>query len=154
MARRTNLGSVSSGLIGSFNSRNNDVGGYWGIGKLFSFANSGNVDTVSIDLLSGAISPPTDQFASLIAFYRAMLEARLKGQGISAAWVSKAVITVKFNQAFDHKYHYFRSALGTPYVCKCEIIDDNGKMHCAAAGNNCRPHSPAEESRSSRGQNF
>ena len=154
MARRTNLGSVSSGLIGSFNSRNNDVGGYWGIGKLFSFADSVNVDTVSIELLNGAISPPTDHFSSLVVFYRAMLEARLKGLRISAAWVAKAVITVKFNQAFDPKYHYFRSALGTPYVCKCEITDDNGKVHSAAAGGICGPHSPAEESRSSRGQNF
>lgn len=154
MARRKNLGSISSGIIGSFNSRNNDVGGYWGIGKLFSFANSVNVDTVSIDLLNGAISPPTDHFPSLVVFYRAMLEARLQGQNMSAAWVTRAVITVKFNQAFDPKYHNFRSALGTPYVCKCEISDDNGKVHYAAAGGICRPHSSVEESRSSRGENF
>ena len=35
MTGRRELGSIASGLDGSFNRRNNDVGGSWGIGKLY-----------------------------------------------------------------------------------------------------------------------
>lgn len=42
---------------------------------------------------------------------------------------------------------YWRSALGDPYICTCEIIDDTGKLHKAITGNNCWPHDPQREKR-------
>lgn len=32
MRRRSEIGSIASGMVHSFVSRNNDLGGYWGIG--------------------------------------------------------------------------------------------------------------------------
>lgn len=61
---------------------------------------------------------------------------------------------IRFNQEFDKRYHYFRSALGQPYICTLTIIDDFGKEHAVSTGGNCLPHDPSREFRSSRANDF
>ncbi|MEL7474838.1 MAG: hypothetical protein AAGJ55_01220, partial [Cyanobacteria bacterium J06555_12] len=117
MVRRKELKNVARGIIESFNSRNNDVDGYWGIGKLFQFANSHNVSTVHINLTTGEISPASNQFLSLVNFYQAMLESQLQARGIPSTWIVSVQIDVSFNQVFKPSYHAFRSKLGLPCVC-------------------------------------
>ena len=154
MARRIELGSIASGLIGSFSSRNNDVDGYWGIGKLHKFVENEANKVVVIDLLSGCIHPPTDEFNSLIKFYQARLASHLKARNISPDWLSSVEITAEFETEYEKKHHYWRSGLGKPYKLKCDILDDNSKHHVAYAYNNSRPHDPARESRSCRDVGF
>ena len=149
MARRKELKNIASGLIGSFNSRNNDVDGYWALGKLYRFANACNTDTVSIELISGWIKPQTDAFQSIVAVYRAMLTAQLRARGIPIEWVAEVIFTTKFNQAYQADYHR-RGSPGNPYICECEIIDDRARVHKAVAGNSCWPHDPKKERCSTR----
>ncbi|HTD05120.1 hypothetical protein [Undibacterium sp.] len=148
MATRKNLKGVAGGLAASFNSRNNGVEGYWAIGKLCSFANSSGTDTVAIDLLSGETLPPTDEFALPIHSYRLKLTGQLKALGIPATWVTRAVLTLSFNQEYDRKYHDGTYPVGHPYLCRCDINDDRGKTYTAIIGAHCRPHDPAREYRS------
>ncbi|MCJ8274859.1 MAG: phage terminase family protein [Psychrosphaera sp.] len=145
MARRKELGSIASGLIGSFSSRNNDIDGYWGIGKLYRFAKINETDNIVIDLIKQEMTPQSTDFNSLITFYRTMLARR-----IPLTWIASATITVRFNQEYKAKYHYWTSNLGKPCMCECEIIDDNGRTYYAYTGTNCQPHDPSKESRSCR----
>ncbi|MEO1126189.1 MAG: hypothetical protein AAFX95_19290 [Cyanobacteria bacterium J06639_16] len=150
MTRRSEIKGVAQGLIDSFNSRNNDVDGYWGIGKLYKFAKSKETDTLRIDLLRKEIVPSSKEFNNTIETYRLMLESLLKSNGIPFNWLHSVNIIIEFNQEPQPKYHFLRSALGDPYICTCEIVDDNGRLRKAIAGNNCWPHDPQRERRSSR----
>ncbi|MGK7910008.1 MAG: hypothetical protein AB4050_00785 [Synechococcus sp.] len=107
MVRRKELKNVARGIIESFNSRNNDVDGYWGMGQLFQFANFQNVSTIYIDITTGEISPATSKFLSLVNFYQAMLKPQLQARGIPPTWIVKAHIEVRFNQNFNPTYHTF-----------------------------------------------
>ncbi|PKH56757.1 hypothetical protein CXF83_06660 [Shewanella sp. Choline-02u-19] len=150
MARRNELGSIASGLIGSFSSRNNDIGGYWGLGKLHKFVENDSKKEIMIDLLSGNISPQTDEFDSLIESYRDRLDSHLTTGSIPKAWLVSVELTVLFEPEYEKKHHYWRSGLGKPYKAKCDILDDNGKHHVAYAYNNSQPHDPNREARSCR----
>jgi hypothetical protein len=154
MARRIELGSIASGLIGSFSSRNNDVDGYWGIGKLHKFVESDLEKKVVIDLISGTIHPQTDEFNSLIELYRERLDFHLKARGLPREWVTSVEITVSFETEYEAKHHFWRSGLGKPYIAKCDIKDDSRKHYISHAYNNCRPHDPKREARSSRATSF
>ena len=150
MASRKELKSIAAGIIGAFNSRNNDLDGYWGIGKLYSFALSNKTDSVTLDLMNETISPKTTEFDSLIEFYRNMLISQLKSKHMPYDYLVKVEITVSFAQQYQDKYHQWRSALGNPCICTCEIIDDRGGKRSVTRGNNCLPHDSVIESRSRR----
>jgi len=153
MPRRNELGNIASGLIGSFSSRNNDVSGYWGIGKLFKLVESSSEKVVSIELVERTMAPDHSEFGSLLDQFNLKLKKHLAARNIDPSWVVSATITASFDVDFqDH--HKWRSALGKPYVLECDIEDDKGRHHKAYAYNNARPHDPKKEMRSSRADNF
>jgi len=154
MARRKELGSIASGIIGSFNSRNNDIDGYWAIGKLYKLVSQLERKVVSIDLKSKLISPSSNEFNFMLTFYHNMLTRLLVKHDIPSKWITSVEISAEFEAEFESKHHYWRSALGNPCNLKCDILDDNGRHHIAYAYNNCRPHDPSRESQSSRAGNL
>ena len=154
MARRKELGSIASGVIGSFSSRNNDDLGYWGIGKLCGFAQNNGAECVRIDLLNKEIVPKTNNFDLMTDTYLSMFYTQCEHRGINKDWVSKVVITICFNQEYDKNLHYFRSSHGNPYVCTLKIEDDLGREHKAKDGGWCAPHNPSKESKSTRVYDF
>ena len=154
MARRKELGSIASGIIGSFNSRNNDIDGYWAIGKLYKLVVQLERKVISIDLKSKIITPSSSEFNYMITFYHNMLTRLLVKHDIPSEWVISVKISAEFEAEFDSNHHYWRSALGKPCNLKCDILDDNGRHHIAYAYNNCRPHDPSREIQSSRAGNL
>lgn len=66
MPRRKDLKHIASALGASFISRYNDVGGYWGIGKLCLLSYQYNHSSVCIDVFHGSISPYSDKFSQLL----------------------------------------------------------------------------------------
>ena len=154
MAKRRELKNIACGIISSFNSRNNDVDGYWGIGKLYKFSISKSTDTVMMDLLNKTTSPQTGEFDLLLSHYYDMLLNQVSSRRLTMDWIVKATITVSFDQEYQKIHHYWGSAIGKPCICKCEIIDDNGRIHSGVIGNNCRPHDPKREQRSARAGDY
>ncbi|MBM7035002.1 hypothetical protein [Vibrio ulleungensis] len=150
MANRRELGSLASGIVGSFNSRNNDVDGYWGIGKLYKFVEFAHEKVVELDLLASSTAPPTHEFDTMLAFYRDMLLNLLRKRSIPKGWVKSAKVVVRFEAKFQQEHHFFRSAIGQPCQVECYIVDDFGSRHIAYAYNYCRPHDPQVETRSCR----
>jgi len=62
MVRRKILNGVAAGLASSFVSRNNDIDGSWGMGKLYLVAASGDDGsrTVVLDLIAPDALPSHD----------------------------------------------------------------------------------------------
>ncbi len=151
MARRRELKNIANGLLNSFNSRNNDIDGYWGIGVLCLFAKDNEISEVWFDLMNRESSGAPSPIGALTARYREMLDRLLERRGLPGTWVKSAELSICFDAPFEHKFHYFGSALGVKhYICTLEITDDLGHKHSARADGNCWPHNPKKESRSGR----
>lgn len=150
MGKRKNLKGISWAILSSFNSRNNDVDGYWGLGKLYLHANAHLTNTVIIDLLNRQIKPATSKFQPLIHQYQTMLARQLRHHHLSMEQVSTAIITIQFNQPYQPKYHASAQSLGNPYLCRCEIVSDKKKVHASIQGGLCYPHDPIKDRRSAR----
>ena len=154
MARRRELKNISAGITDSFSSRNNDVDGYWGLGKLYAFVATAPDKTITLELVGRHVSPSTDEFNRLISFYREMLFRYLKKRNMPESWVRSASITTCFEVEYQPEHHFWRSSLGKPCTIVCDIIADTGRHYVAMAYNNCRPHDPALEVRSTRAGNI
>lgn len=154
MSRRNEIQDIAKGLVGSFNSRNNDIDGYWAIGKLQKFLEYKPSKNISIEVISGEVSPETDEFDSLIKFYRERLTVHMASRKVPEEYISLVEFSVEFEAEYQEKYHLWRSGLGKPYVIKCEITDYKGKHYTEHAYGNSRPHDPNRETRSSRAAHF
>ena len=125
------------GVLGSFISRNNDVGGYWALGKLYKHAVKANALTVCVDLLDSTITPPSGDFAAMTKHFQQMLGSQLTARRLPTDWVRSATVCVEF--APDEVFN-----------CAVVITDDRGRQHRAAASRTCWVHDPARELRSTR----
>ncbi|MFB0583439.1 hypothetical protein [Aeromonas salmonicida] len=61
MGHRKELICVASGIINSFSSRNNDIDGYWGLGKLYKAIEPVESKVVSIELITKVATPNIDE---------------------------------------------------------------------------------------------
>jgi len=145
MARRRELKGIASGIAESFNSRNNDVDGYWGVGKLYKLVEDSKKKEVEVDLINLIIVPHSTEFNSLMRTYQEMFFELLQRHIIPAEWIVSVKITACFETVIPEKQHYWRGGLGRPCLITCVITDDNGRTHLAQAYNNCLPHDPNRE---------
>lgn len=132
------------GLLGSFVSRNNDVDGYWALGKLYKHALETNAPTVCVDLVRLAITPPNDSFAAMALHFQQLLAGQLKARCLPVNWVRAATVCVEFGRKKSN------TSPGDLFNCVVMISDDRGREHLAAANGACWIHDPAKESRSTR----
>lgn len=150
MARRRELYGIARGLLDSFNSRNNDVGGYWGIGVLNLIAQRSNLESMILDLLAEKVMLDSVQ-TTIVQKYKQMFLSRLQSRGIPSTWVQSALISISFNQPYSNPYQFMQSGLGgAPYLCTFEIKDELGVKRTAIFGGYCWPHNPRKESKSCR----
>ena len=71
----------------------------------------------------------------------------LNSHKISLSWLTSATVTFSFNEQYQKQYHYWRSALGSPYLVTLEITADLGKVYKQTFGGNVNPHDPLKEQR-------
>lgn len=143
MGRRKEFKSIATSLTDSFISRNNDVGGYWGIGKLYSEILKIENMSIQIDLINKSISSENDEFIPLIDTYSEKLFRQLRVRRINIDFLKSALITLNglpneptlsLGQIAPNRIH-----------CKCIITDDLGKKYQHARNVWCRPHDPQRE---------
>jgi hypothetical protein len=89
---------VAFGLLGSFNSRNNDVGGYWALGRLYGHAVNTMAPAVEVNLLELTITPPCGDFEGIVVHFQRMLGDQLSTRHLPADWVKGATIRVEFGR--------------------------------------------------------
>lgn len=148
MARRKEFKTIAEGLLNSFVSRNNDVYGYWGIGKLFNHMVSSGTMQLKIDLVLRKIEPCNDEFKLLINHFSDRLMTQIEKRQIDKAFFKTAKITIlgypnkprlEFGQMAPHKVY-----------CKLVIVDDLDRAHISKINIWCREHNPTLELKSAR----
>jgi hypothetical protein len=147
MARRSEFKGIVRNFAHMLNNRNNDHLGYWAMGQLCLLAEQENISSVSINLLeveSNCVENSLDPFAKSM---RKLLIKMLNSHKIPSSWIKSANVTFSFNEQYQKQYHYWRSALGTPYLVTLEITSDLGQMYKQIFGGNVNPHDPRREQR-------
>ena len=148
MATRNQIRGVADGTLTAFVSRNNDVDGYWGIGKLCRFALEAPVSDVEVDLVHSRMVPDTAQFESMIAKYRSRLLKHLRSLNLAVSSVAEAKITVAFERARAHQAHVSGAPGTLAFRCQATIVDALGRTFDRRHDGGCWPHDPSRESRS------
>ena len=148
MARRKDLKNIASGLAGTFVSRNNDIDGYWGIGKLCLLAQQSGLNQVSLRLWpTMELTPAHPPFHGALATLRARLDQNLERHGIPKQWITSSSLNLVFSQA-EVPVTPYRS--GKPFTLTVSIVDDQSRNHSVTCGGFCAPHHPRREARSTR----
>ncbi|HLA94657.1 MAG TPA: hypothetical protein VK612_02965 [Pyrinomonadaceae bacterium] len=147
MPQRNALRGIAHGLLGTFVSRNNDIGGYWGLGVLRLVAQQNGLDKLIIDLLNEDrhVSPVT----SVEETYRDWLFQRMEKFAIDKASLTNAEIRLRF-ASFDEFPNAIRDTRGYPYVCTVRFKTDLGPEYSAESIGVCSAHDPTSESKSTR----
>jgi len=150
MPRSARLTNIASGLCGSFASRNNDLGGYWAIGKLRLLAEQHGRTTVLLDVLTSSVQPSSSEFAPVLARYRRLL-AKLAGpSGIRLEEITAARFTVDFAPPPWPRASYYQPQWGGQFALTVTINADGRAAGIMRHAGYCRPHDPARERRSAR----
>ena len=153
MARRKELKNIAVGIYGSFISRNNDVAGYWGIGKLCLLAQMHNVSVVSLSLLEQKMIPQSGEYEKLLKGYNKKLKYHLHAKNISETWVSSVEIKLSFNPEPSEK-HVPITTWGSLFKLYVSITDDKGKRRSISGFGYCAPHNQNKESKSAGEERF
>ena len=141
MARRRELKSIASGIALHCVSRNNDLGGYWGLGVLYLTAQKMGVDQLRIDIMSDHELPEA------LALFRHNFRDHYGNEKYRIS---------HFIEGFIVEYK-FDPQSGTPFtgrmaqaICSVHILDDLGIFRTAMATSYCYPHDPLREHKSMR----
>ena len=150
MPRGKHLTNVASGLCGSFASRNNDLGGYWSIGKLRSLAERNGRSTVLLDLLTSSIQPSSPEFAPVLGQYRSLFAKLTDLSRVLLEEITSAHITLDFAPPPWPRIIYYKQQWGDQFTLTVTISAKGragGIVHHAGY---CRSHDPIRESRAIR----
>lgn len=142
MPRSARLTNIAAGLCGSFASRNNDLAGYWAIGKLRSLAEQYSQSEVSIDLLAASIKPLSPEFAQVLADYNLLLRKLASRSGIRLDTINAAYITVNFLPSPWPRAIYYKKQWGEQFLVTVSISSDGRADGIVSHAGYCRPHDP------------
>jgi len=150
MPRSARLKNIAGGLCGSFASRNNDLDGYWSIGKLRLLADQHGQNTISFDLVTSSMQPASQAFAPVLARYRGLLARLADRSGIRREDITVALIAVDFAPRPSPRARYEQPRWGDRFVLTVSVSADGRESSSMHHAGYCRPHDPALESRSTR----
>lgn len=150
MHRGAHLTNIASGLCGSFASRNNDLDGYWSIGRLRSLAERHGRTTVLLDVLTSSIQPSSPEFAFVLARYRRLLAKLADLSRIRFEEITSAHITLDFAPPPWPGTSYYKPQWGDQFTLTVTINTDGRTAGIVHHAGYCRPHDPAKERRSTR----
>ncbi len=143
-------------MVHSFASRNNDLGGYWGIGVLHLYARQAGELTITLDLLEGTFNPPAARLLAiygkpdikaLISQYKAMLYALLHKRKVPESWVVEAVFSIEFESETGTPAYPKIGENAQAFVCRLSIKDDLGRERVFRIDGWCWPHDPWRETK-------
>lgn len=148
MASRKVLKGILHAIIGSFISRNNDVSGYWAIGKLYALMEARDTQELKIDILSKKMEPGDEEFDSMLSVYKKMLSSQIGHLGLEGAQVQEAKILL---QTFpDEPIPYLKKSTPHRIYCQCLLRDDLNKTYSYKTDVWCWAHDPNKEHKSGR----
>lgn len=149
MPRRREFIGIAHNLNQWILSRNFDIQGYWGVGKLYKFAEENGTSEVLIDLRLNKLNPESisKELNEAIDLLAQLLHRIMKSNKMPEYWLQEASVTFRFKAPYQHKYHYWGSALGQPFICSVYLKTDIGSVYVNENGCNCWVHDPKKELR-------
>lgn len=144
------LTNVASGLCGAFASRNNDLDGYWSIGKLRLLAERNGRTTVLLDLLASSIHPSSSEFAPVLVRYHRLLTRLADLSRVRLEEITAAHITLDFAPPPWPRIIYYKPQWGDQFTLTVTINAKDSADGIVHHAGYCRSHDPARESRSGR----
>jgi hypothetical protein len=149
MSRRAEHHNLANALLSTFVSRNNDVDGYWAIGRLRLDTERLNTQVVELDVLAGTSAPDTSDGRFVASFYREWIGTRLAKLREPAGVAS---VSVRLNFAPEEPLRFSReiSVYGAPYTCEVAVTSSSGATRVSRHTGRCAPHDPKIEHRSTR----
>lgn len=150
MPRSARLTNIASGLCGAFASRNNDLDGYWSIGKLRSLADQHGQSTVSLDVLALSMQPLVSGFEPVLVRHQLLLAKLADMSGIRFQDISAAEIVLAFAPPPRPRASCHAPDCGDPFELTVRVEADGRAAGIVRHAGYCRPHDPAQETRSTR----
>ena len=150
MSRRRELNGIAGNLVGSFVSRNNDVAGYWAIGKLCALAPRTVNGEISIELLTKRLTPYSPEFDPMLDHYAARLVSSLEKRSFPLQLVTAAEVLIAFGGSFKSGPLMSHPRGAVPFRCTVTLTDDVHRRHVAQQSGEVWPHDPRRESKSGR----
>lgn len=150
MARRKEFKTIADGLLSSFVSRNNDVYGYWGIGKLYSHMVSSKSMKLKIDLVQRTLEPRKDEFKVSISEFANRLMNQVRNRRLNHKFLKKAELMIIGFPNEPSPYPYYGKTAPNKIICRLIIVDDLNREHMNETNTWCRKHNPEKESKSTR----
>ncbi|HEX8611968.1 MAG TPA: hypothetical protein VF800_11835 [Telluria sp.] len=135
MTRLKTFNHVAAGLLQSFVSRNNDVGGFWALGVLYREVSASD-GGVLLNLLDGAAAPSTPGAAIVASNYAVFLRRALLAKGIGLEELEEASVLVQFNTALADRPVDVQCQ-GDPFVCTVTLRSVHGKEAVMRAAGRC-----------------
>lgn len=141
MTKPTTYADAARGLLGAFTGRNNDVDGYWALGKLYTHALLRGVHRIEVDAMQSTLTPQNAEFDGMLAWLRRKLDHQLAARSISPAEVVAMGIVLGFTgKRSDGPW-------GDVFECVATLVDHLCRAHHATAKGACWPHDPFHERR-------
>ncbi len=131
--RYRHIKGIAYSLLGNFVSRNNDLDGYWAIGKFYQMALERGISTIDFDLLS----PVATDFTT--RYYHRKLLGYLDRWQLPHNLVAKANIKLLFEGETEDR------SPQQNFTCYVIIEDDRGIGYRVVSKGYCRPHHPQLE---------
>ncbi|WP_299247090.1 hypothetical protein [uncultured Aquimarina sp.] len=143
MAKRKLFKNIANGVLSSFVSRNNDVNGYWGIGKLYSLMVYKNTYEVEIDLIKQTISPNKIEFNSMIQYFSNQLFNQILRKNLRKSYLKEAKITL--NGYPNNTSLSLGQTAPNKIKCSFRIVDDLKNQYTIEKETWCRKHNSKQE---------
>jgi hypothetical protein len=145
------LSSVVHDVAHALVSRNDDLGGYWALGQLVSYALANRTDKTSVDLTCGESSPSLQETAirRIPAQWTEVFWRNVGHQKLQRAVVTRASVVVTFE--FAGRASSRGALLEYPVTLEVVVEDDRGRAYSRSLDIWCSPHDPKLEVRSVRG---
>lgn len=143
MPRRRELKNLASGMATYCVCRNNDIGGYWGLGVLCKHAQEISAAELSIEIMSD------DPVAAPEQAVRDNLRGRFSSHRRHLPELARAILVTFAFESYSKSDLRGTRFRGTCTVC---IKDDWGVSRSASASQLCYPHNPKFEHKSTRGE--
>jgi hypothetical protein len=146
MGGERQLKNFALGLLGTFVSRNNDIGGYWGLGVLRSYAERQMVNLVRLDLMSDSLGESRNPIELATAHHRQWLLNRFGNANIAPTLLSSAIIELRFS-TFEEFPDVVRDTRGEPYQCSVALTTCKGSIYAASKVGVCAMNNPRVDRR-------
>jgi hypothetical protein len=132
-------------LLGSFESRNNDHGGYWALGQMSSLAKDLGVTEVIIQLVPTQRRNAQPLLAGLEERYTVLLHKLLPAFGAGVGDIVSATIGTSFAVAGEKAATVPQNTRGDPFQCEVILVDTRLRSHSAVSLGRCGTHDPKRE---------